>query len=224
MVLAPASARFRDVATPVIPPAWVICSRFWPKAVVAVTDSITKACRRKAGFPCSVALVAYGADSVIELVAGVAVLSRLYVEATGGDEERVDRAEKTASWVVGVALLALAVYIVVASVVSLVTRARTQTSVLGLAIAAVSSILMPILASAKKRVGRSCSRALVSDGSCSMVCAYMSWILLVGVGATALSGWWWIDAVAALGFTWFVVREGLEAVKEARETESEEGD
>jgi divalent metal cation (Fe/Co/Zn/Cd) transporter len=55
-----------------------------------------------------------------------------------------------------------------------------------------------------------------------MVCAYTSWILLAGVGATTLFGWWWIDAVAALGFTWFVVREGLEAVKEARETEPDE--
>ena len=170
----------------------------------------------------SVALVAYGADSVIELVAGAAVLSRLYVEARGGAEERVERAERAASWVVGVALLALAAYIVVASVVSLVAGSRPETSVLGIAIAAASSILMPILASAKKRVGRVCSKALVSDGSCSMVCAYMSWILLAGVGATALFGWWWIDSVAALGFTWFVVREGLEAVKEARETEPDE--
>jgi divalent metal cation (Fe/Co/Zn/Cd) transporter len=122
-----------------------------------------------------------------------------------------------------VALLALAVYVVVASVVSLVTRSRPETSILGIAVAAASSIFMPILASAKKRVGRACSRALVSDGSCSMVCAYMSWILLVGVGATALFGWWWVDSVAALGFTWFVVREGLEAVKEARETEPDAG-
>jgi divalent metal cation (Fe/Co/Zn/Cd) transporter len=172
----------------------------------------------------SVALVAYGADSVIELVAGVAVLSRLYVEARGGDHDRVDRAERAASWVVGVALLALAAYIVVASTASLVTRSRSEPSVLGLAVATASSILMPILATTKKRIGRVCSRALVSDGSCSMVCAYMSWILLVGVGATALFGWWWIDSIAALGFTWFVIREGLEAVKDARSPEGEEDD
>jgi len=116
----------------------------------------------------SVALVAYGADSVIELVAGVAVLSRLSVEARGGDEE------KAASWVVGVALLALALYIVVASIVSLISRSRPEASALGIGIAAASSILMPILATAKKRIGRVCSKALVSDGSCSMVCAYMS--------------------------------------------------
>ena len=170
----------------------------------------------------SVALVAYGADSVIELVAGVAVLSRLYVEARGGDEERVERAERAASWVVGVALLALAVYIVGASVLSLISRSRPETSTLGMGIAAASSVLMPILATAKKRIGRTCSKALVSDGSCSMVCAYMSWILLVGVGATALLGWWWIDSVAALGFVWFVVREGLEAIKDARNPEGEE--
>lgn len=167
----------------------------------------------------SVALVAYGADSVIELVAGAAVLARLYVEARGGDAERVERAERAASWTVGVALLALAVYIVVASIVSLISGSRPEASALGIGIAAASSVLMPILAGAKKRVGRACSKALVSDGSCSMVCAYMSWILLAGVGVTALFGWWWADSVAALGFTWFVVREGLEAAKEARETE-----
>ena len=170
----------------------------------------------------SVALVSYGADSVIELIAGAAVLSRLYVEARGNGSERVAHAERAASWVVGIALLALALYIVIASFASFFSHSHPETSVMGIGIAAVSSILMPILAIAKKRVGRVCSKALVSDGSCSMVCAYMSWILLVGVGATALLGWWWADSVAALGFTWFVVREGLEAVREAHDSHEAE--
>ena len=165
----------------------------------------------------SIALIAFGADSVIELVAGGALLYRLYVEANGGGSERVEKAERSASWIVGIALLALAAYIVVSSVVSLFTKSRPEANALGIGIAVASSILMPFLAETKKRVGRRIgSKALISDGACSMVCAYMSWILLAGVAATAVLGWWWADSVAALGFVWFVMREGLEAVNEAR--------
>jgi divalent metal cation (Fe/Co/Zn/Cd) transporter len=171
----------------------------------------------------SVALVAFGADSVIELVAGGALLFRLYTEANGGDAKGVERAERVASWIVGVSLLALAAYIVVSSAVSLLTQSHPEATPLGIGIALASSILMPFLATSKKRIGRSIgSKALVSDGSCSMVCAYMSWILLVGVAATSLLGWWWADSVAALGFVWFVVREGLEAINEARESDEHE--
>jgi len=171
----------------------------------------------------SVALVAFGADSVIELVAGGALLFRLYVEANGGDSKRVERAERVASWIVGIALLALAAYIVVSSVVSFFTQSRPEANALGIGIAVASSIIMPILAETKKRVGRRIgSKALISDGACSMVCAYMSWILLAGVAATALLGWWWADSVAALGFVWFIMREGLEAVNDARASDEHE--
>ncbi|MGA2766618.1 MAG: cation transporter [Spirochaetia bacterium] len=169
----------------------------------------------------SVALVAFGADSVIELVAGGALLYRLYVEANEGGSERVERAEHTASWIVGIALLALAAYIVISSVVSLFAHSRPNANALGIGIAVASSILMPFLAATKKSIGRRIgSKALISDGSCSMVCAYMSWILLAGVCATAFAGWWWADSVAALGFVWFVTREGLETVNEARSTDA----
>jgi divalent metal cation (Fe/Co/Zn/Cd) transporter len=172
----------------------------------------------------STALIAFGADSVIELVAGGALLFRLYTESNGGDPERVEKAERAASWIVGIALLALAAYIVVFSAVSLLTQSHPEATTLGIGIAVASSILMPLLATTKKRVGRRIgSKALVSDGACSMVCAYMSWILLAGVAATALFGWWWADAVAALGFVWFVIHEGLEAVNDARGSDEHEG-
>jgi divalent metal cation (Fe/Co/Zn/Cd) transporter len=171
----------------------------------------------------SIALVAFGADSVIELVAGGALLHRLYVEASGSQAEGVERAERAASWIVGIALLALAAYIVVSSAVSLFTQPYPEASPLGIGIAVASSILMPFLAVTKKRVGRRIgSRALVSDGACSWVCAYMSLILLAGVAASSLLGWWWADSVAALGFVWFVVREGVEAINEAREPDTNE--
>jgi len=171
----------------------------------------------------SVALVAFGADSLIELVAGGALLFRLYVEANQGGSERVESAERAASWIVGIALLALAAYIVVFSVVSLFTQSRPEANALGIGIAVASSIIMPILAETKKRVGRRIgSKALISDGACSMVCTYMSWILLAGVAATVLLGWGWADSVAALGFVWFITREGLEAVNDARGSDEHE--
>ncbi len=192
---------------------WLSAAWMVVEAVVAVTAGVLAH---------SVALVAFGADSVIELVAGAAILWRLYVEAKGESVERVEHAERVASWIVGVSLLALAVYIVVASAASLFSHARPEANALGIGIAAASSVLMPILAFAKKRIGRKvCSKALVSDGSCSMVCAYMSWILLTGVAATALFGWWWADSIAALGFVWFIIHEGLEAVKEGSGSHSD---
>ena len=131
--------------------------------------------------------------------------------------------KRVASWIVGIALPALAAYIVVSSVFSLFMHSRPEANALRIGSAVASGILMPFLATSKKRIGRSIgSKALVSDGSCSMVCAYMSWILLVGVAATSLLGWWWADSVAALGFVWFVVREGLEAINEARESDEHE--
>ncbi len=172
----------------------------------------------------SVALVAFGADSVIELVSGGVLLWRLSVETRSSDEKRIEHAEIFASWTVGISLLLLAVYIVVASGFSLIHGRGPEVAPLGLLITAISSILMPVLASAKKRVGRRIgSGALVADGSCSMVCAYMSWIVLFGVAMTYLFRIWWIDSVAALGLVYFVVHEGLEAIESARESNDRDG-
>lgn len=166
----------------------------------------------------STALVAFGIDSVIELVAAAALLWRLYTETSGRDEIHVQRAETVASWIVGIALLSLSAYILVISIVKLVTHSGTDSTLLGISIAAASTILMPFIASAKKRIGKRIgSRALEADGSCSWVCAYMSWIVLAGVGVNFLLGWWWIDAVSALGLVYFVSHEGWEAIESARD-------
>lgn len=166
----------------------------------------------------SIVLVAFGADSVIEIISAAALLWRLYVEAVGRSLERVEAAERVASWIVGVALLLLALYIVADSALSFLRGHTPEASPAGIAVTAVASIAMPLLAGAKKRIGRRIgSRALEADGSCSMVCAYMAWITLAGVAATALFGVWWIDSIAALGLVYFVAHEGLEAIGVIRE-------
>jgi divalent metal cation (Fe/Co/Zn/Cd) transporter len=165
----------------------------------------------------SLVLVAFGADSVIEIVASSALLYRLYIEKNHSSLDRVERAERAAAWVVGLALIALALYIVGSTVFFLLTHPKVEAAPLGLGVAAASSVLMPILARAKRRIGKRIgSKALEADGSCSMVCAYMSWIVLAGVIATAVMGWWWLDSLAALGLVYFVVHEGIESIEATR--------
>ena len=168
----------------------------------------------------SLALTAFGADSIIELIAGGILLWRLYVEVDGASLAKVKQAEKRASWVVGVALIALAVYIVVMAGYDLWTHSGSESSMLGLSLAIASGIIMPYLSRAKKRIGTEIgSKALRADGSCSIVCAYMAWTLIVGLMLTALVGWWWLNALAGLALVYFVVKEGIEAIQEARGVE-----
>lgn len=165
----------------------------------------------------SLSLVAFGADSIIELIAGVVLLWRLMIEARGANLTRVKKAEKTSSWVVGIALLLLAVYIVIASINKLVTHQGAESTYIGIGLAIASGIIMLYLSRAKKRIGSEIgSKALRSDGACSIVCAYMALTVLAGVILTALLGWWWVDSIASLALVYFVVKEGWEAVQEAR--------
>ena len=165
----------------------------------------------------SLALTVWGIDSVIELLAGSVLWWRLWVEARGAPVERVERTEKGASRVVGLSLLALAVYMVTAAAVTLWRRSSAEASPVGIVLAVMAVFLMFYLAGAKKRIGADIgSKALAADGSCSIACACMSLVLLAGVGLTALFGWWWVDAATSLGLVYFVVREGLEALEAAR--------
>lgn len=165
----------------------------------------------------SLSLVSFGADSIIELIAGFVLLWRLQIEMRGQCLEKVEKAERSASWIVGAALLLLAVYIVVSAIYNLFKHNSAEESILGIGLAAVAGILMPVLALAKRRIGNAIkSNALKSDGYCSMVCAYMSWVLLFGVVMTALLKLWWIDSVISLAFVYFIVKEGIEAIQEAR--------
>ena len=171
----------------------------------------------------SLVLTAFGVDSVIELVAGAVLLWRLAVEAPGAPLAQVEQAERRASGVVGAALLALALYVVVMAGYDVWTRTGSGTSLPGLALAVASGMVMPYLARAKKRVGTQIgSPALRADGSCSMVCAYMAWTVVAGLVVQMAFGWWWLNAVAGLALAYFITTEGLESLGEARATAEED--
>lgn len=159
----------------------------------------------------SVALVGFGLDSIIELASGVAALWRLRADASPA---RRAVAERRALKVIGVSFLALAIYVLVEALRTLASGERPRESSVGIAIAIGSLVVMPMLARAKRRVAaRLRSSALTAEARQTQICMYLSVILLAGLGLNALFGWWWADAVAALGMVPLIAYEGAEAVR-----------
>lgn len=169
----------------------------------------------------SVSLQGFGLDSIIELIAGGILLWRLLVEQRGGDLDRVERAERRASWVTAISLFALSLYLLVVCALTLLSRGRPEASWWGLALALAAALLMPVLWQGKLRVaGRIGSAALKADAACSVTCAYMALALLLGLLLNRLFGWWWADPLTGLALIYFLVREGREALHEARTGET----
>ena len=162
----------------------------------------------------SILLVAFGLDSLLEIIAGGTLIWRLEKSVTGGNSAGIQRAEQRSSLIVGSVLLLLAVYVTGTSLGHLITHQAADTSWSGLAIAGASMVLMPVLTVGKRRIGRALdSAALMEDGMCHLTCAYMAGTVLLGAGLTAWLGWWWADSVAALVLVYFIASEGWEAVK-----------
>ena len=158
----------------------------------------------------SIALVGFGLDSLIEVSSGAALLWRLHMDAP----VRRERAEQMALKLVGVSFLLLAAYVAFDSVKSLVKREAPETSYAGITIAALSLVVMPLLARAKRRVAAEISsRALHADSRQTDICMYLSAIVLGGLALNALFGWWWADPVAALVMRPIVAKEGVEALR-----------
>lgn len=159
----------------------------------------------------SVALLGFGLDSVIEVTASGAAQWRLRTDL---DAEGRERVERTTHRIIGWSFLALAVYVVVDSANALLRREQPERSVVGLVLLALSAVVMPILARAKRRVARAMtSRALEADAMQTSLCAYLSVIALAGVALNATLGWWWADPVAALAMVPIIAKEGVEGVR-----------
>src|SRR2546428_1868520 len=160
----------------------------------------------------SLLLEAFGIDSVIELFSAAVLLWRLRIEASGAaTSEHVDLVERRAARLVGYSLYVLVAYVVLNSGYGLFIAKRitdTHESVWGILIGAVAKIGMPILAGYKLKVAaRLNSRALRADAIESITCGYLSIVLLIGLAATWLLGWCWLDRVACLALIPFLVKE-----------------
>jgi divalent metal cation (Fe/Co/Zn/Cd) transporter len=158
----------------------------------------------------SVALVGFGADSLIEVSSALAAQWRLRRDA---DAHRA-HAEKTTLRIVGWCFIALAVYVAGDSGKTLFLRETPETSVAGIVITALSLVVMPLLARAKRRVaGGLSSAALRADAAQTSLCAYLSAITLGGLVLNAAVGWWWADPVAALCMVPIIAKEGIAAIR-----------
>jgi divalent metal cation (Fe/Co/Zn/Cd) transporter len=165
-----------------------------------------------AGFVASsVALVSFGLDSAIEVTSSIAAVWRLHSES---DEARREIAERRALRVIGVCFLLLAAYVFYDAVASLLSGLPPDRSMLGVSVAALSLVVMPLLARAKRRIAtRLDSGALEAETRQTEICAYLSAILLAGLGLNAWLGWWWADPVSGLLMVPLIGREGCEAVR-----------
>ncbi len=161
----------------------------------------------------SVALIGFGIDSGIELTASLVALWRLSADA---DHARRELAERTAHRIIGALFMALAIYVTVDASLALWRREAPSESPVGIALAAASVLVMPMLARAKRRIGLALgSRALTAEATQTSLCMWLSAILLCGLLLNAAIGWWWADPVAALVMVPIIAKEGVEGLRGA---------
>ena len=177
----------------------------------AAYNSVEAVIALAAGFASgSIALVGFGFDSLIELTASGAAIWRLHMDSGALRE----RAEWVSLRMVGACFLALALYVSLDSVHALFTRTEPSASIVGIVLAAVSLLVMPLLARAKRRVAFALeSGAIAAEAKQTLLCTYLSAILLAGLGLNAVFGLWWADPIAALIMVPIIAREGVEGIR-----------
>lgn len=157
----------------------------------------------------SIALEGFGLDSVLETASGLVLLWRLK-QARAAEPQAESRAVKLVGWT----FLALAAFVILEAARDLWLRRAPSFSWPGLILAIASLLVMPGLGLAKRRVARHMgSRALAVDSLETLMCAYLSASLLVGLVLNGWKGWWWADPVAALAMAGYILREGLETIR-----------
>ena len=155
----------------------------------------------------SVALIGFGVDSLIEVLAAF-VIVWLFSGGRGSSE----RAERSAQRLIAATYFILVAYIGIESIRDLIGGHRPATSWVGIGLASLTAPAMPLLATAKRRLGRKLnSRATVHEAQQNQICAYLSVALLVGLLLNALAGWWWADPAAALVIGAVALNEGIES-------------
>lgn len=155
----------------------------------------------------SAALVGFGLDSIVEVLSAVAIAWQF---AAPDPEKR----EKTALRLIAVSFFALATYVTIDAGLSLLGINPAEHSATGIVLTALSLLIMPFLSFAERRAGTELgSASAVADSKQTLICAYLSAAVLIGLLLNALFGWAWADPVAALVVVIFAVREGIEAWK-----------
>ncbi|MEV0851544.1 cation transporter [Nocardia fluminea] len=168
------------------------------EAIVALTEGARVS---------SSALIGFGLDSVIEVSSAAAVAWQF-----AGRDPRAR--EKVALRVIAFSFFALAAYVAVDAVRSLLGVGEARHSMVGIGLAAASLVVMPVLSAAQRRAGRELgSASAVADSKQTLLCTYLSVVLLVGLLLNSLFGWSWADPIAALVIAVIAIKEGINAWK-----------
>jgi divalent metal cation (Fe/Co/Zn/Cd) transporter len=155
----------------------------------------------------SIALIGFGIDSAIEGFASVVIVWRFT-----GSRTLSHRAEERAQKLVAIQFFILAPYVGIEAVRALINGSHADESIVGIALAASSVVVMPFLGRAKQRIGsRIGSSATASEGKQNLLCAYLAAALLIGLLGNALFGAWWLDPLVALFIAVVAIQEGREA-------------
>ncbi|MBL8778322.1 MAG: cation transporter [Acidimicrobiales bacterium] len=157
----------------------------------------------------SIALIGFGLDSAVEVASASVIVWQFRAERRHGVDER---REQIALRLIALSFFALAAYVTVQSAFDLFGAGEAGTSAVGIALAAISLLVMPALAVMKRRTGQALgSRTLIADAAETFLCTYLSAVLLVGLLLNATVGWWWADPLAALVIAGLALKEGREA-------------
>ncbi len=166
------------------------------EAVVAITAGLV------AG---SVALVGFGLDSIVEVSSGLIIIWQF-------SHRLPETRERQALRLMAIAFFGLAAYVTIESVRALLGSTEPSPSPVGIALAAASLVIMPFLSWAQRRTGKALgSNAVVADSTQTLLCTYLSAVLLVDLVLNATLGWSWADPIAGLIIAAVAAREGLEA-------------
>lgn len=159
----------------------------------------------------SIALVSFGLDSIVEVSSALVIVWRLSMQ--GDDEKANERAEQQAVRVIALSFFGIALYVTVDAVLKLLGwSVKPEHSPVGLALVALSLVVMPTLAWAKRRVAAGLdSVALKADAAETQLCTYLSAVVFVGLLANSVAGLWWMDPLAAIVVAGLAVKEGREA-------------
>jgi len=160
-------------------------------------------------------LFGFGIDSFIEVLSGIGILAMVIRIRQNPDTSRTEF-EKTALRITGTAFYLLVVGLAVTAIYNIIVRHKPETTLPGLIISVISIAIMWALVSGKRKVGRNLeSQPILSDANCTMVCIYMSVVLLISSLVYELTGFGFIDSIGALGLIWFSFSEGREAFEKA---------
>jgi len=189
---------------------------FWLVLFTLLYNIIEAAVALWSGYSASsTALVGFGFDSIIESAAAGVLLWRVRVESAGASPGQIEHAERRVHRFVGITFFLLSFYVLIDAITTLFNHSLPEKSLVGIIVAALSLLIMPILAFYKfKAADHLASNALRSEAKETLACSYLSFTLLLGLILHSFFGYWWADPVAALLMVPWLIKEGFEGFED----------